>query len=62
MSAGSAYASAVLCTSQTAHLFTITGKTLAFHDIGLFNTYGGTPSAGSAIQRRSPTAVVMQGE
>lgn len=47
---GSGYVSAVLCTSQTAVLFTITGETVEFRDIGLFNTFAGTPSAGAGIQ------------
>lgn len=47
---GSAYVSAVLQTSATANLFTITGKTVLFRDIGLFNTNAGTPSAGAGIQ------------
>ena len=47
---GSAFVSAVLQTSQTATLFTITSKTVQFRDIGLFNTYVGNPSAGAGIQ------------
>lgn len=46
----SANVSAIHCTSQTAVLFTITGKTVKFRDIGLFNTFAGTPSAGAGIQ------------
>jgi len=47
---GSAYVSAILFNSQTAICFTHTGKTLLFRDLGIFNTYSGTPSAGAGIQ------------
>src|SRR5206468_4245636 len=47
---GSAYVSAILFNSQTAVCFTSTGKTLGFRDLGIFNTYSGTPSAGAGIQ------------
>jgi hypothetical protein len=41
--------SAVNFTSQTAVLFTVTAEQVVFKDIGLYNTFAGTASAGSAI-------------
>lgn len=42
--------SQITCTSQTAVLFTVSTSGVQFHDLSLVNTYGGTPSAGAAIQ------------
>ena len=42
--------SQITCTSQTAVLFTVSASGVQFVDLSLVNTYGGTPSAGAAIQ------------
>lgn len=42
--------SEILCTSQTAVLFTVTADIGRFSGLALRNTYAGTPSAGAGIQ------------
>jgi len=41
--------SQINCTSPTANLFTVEGVSVQFRDLGLRNTYAGTPTAGAAI-------------
>jgi hypothetical protein len=44
-----AFTTKILCSSQTASLFTVSAYTARFRDVALVNTYNGTPSAGAGV-------------